>query len=1257
MMQKKDLPQSARAAVILLALAAAAGLIAVAVVFLFPDETGPDDFLGSEGGAAKEGISERDLIAGAGEDDSTRRKIERAGAGETVRVEGFISLDSAPLSGVTILAYRDYSRPLPPNVVNALRASPFIYSEAGTDLRQLLDEAKEAGAEPTASCLTNPDGSFTIDVTASESVFFSLDHDFFFLPDEQAGPYNLTDGAAGITLESFDGALDARLGGMVRGFVKDSGGFPIEKAAVELLQLQTGRAGGGRGFPFGGGGSSLPARISVTDREGSFTLRGIPPTQGLLVQAHADSRATARSDRFDATAGQVVSVEIALRDGAAITALVRGPDGAPLEDAEVFLEKKIDNDEAENLGGFSRIMRMLGPMAAGAEKSDGEGAVHFGALGPGEYSLRAAYPGMLETTTKNPLVIVEEDRSHSAELLLQWGHSITGRVLDEEDRPVAGAVVRARVETNRRGGFDFRNVQRTMTATPASAKEALSASDGVFTITGLEPESSYDLAAEAGGFVTARKNSVAVGDEEPTIVMARPGQIEGRVVALAGSQPVKSFVVRIAPILQDDGSDRGGMRGGFGGRGPRPDRGRERGGGRGGNRGGNRGGGPFGGGGESGRADATNRIFESIGQVFRNSFARPEGATDREDECHNNDGRFSLGDILPGKYRLCVSASRYAPGITGPLTVEKGTTLRDIVVALGPGGTIAGRVIDPNGPVTKATVTIRTEKDPDAEMILALDSVSDCRSEARGEFQLDNLPGGRFILKATHPDHPEAVSDTLILSEGGRLSDIVIVLPAGGTIAGTAFDAQGRPLESERVLCSVGRDWSGMRRDRTDSEGRFEFKGLAEGTYSVRLMSGGGGMFGGSRPGPDSLEVPIAEGEIKEVTLQEAPLTGATVQGTITDRGVPIDNGFLMATPGNRGQMRTAIINQDGTYRIDGIAPGSNRFTIRYSGDGVFENTSLTFDIPDLQEVTLDIAVPCGSISGTVIDAATNRPIEGVRLSLRSSDEDERGGRGMMGRWGGGGGSDRSDEEGAFSFNKLTAGVYTIEARPSSSTPDPLGTGYRAAEMEGVAITEGQLLDGLSLTLSTGGGIRVVALDSNRDPVRGAQVTATRIVAESESGGGRPSRGRPSRGRTNDAGETTLTGLEPGTWSLTVQARNMGQEAVEAIQVIEGRLQDVSVTLEAGFELSVRLVDDGGATIENARITLHDSRGRSLGVPSARRRGASGAGEEGETNVYSLGTLLPDSYTLQARWSGKTGTGSFSAGGAGTVDVVIQQNK
>jgi hypothetical protein len=183
-------------------------------------------------------------------------------------------------------------------------------------------------------------------------------------------------------------------------------------------------------------------------------------------------------------------------------------------------------------------------------------------------------------------------------------------------------------------------------------------------------------------------------------------------------------------------------------------------------------------------------------------------------------------------------------------------------------------------------------------------------------------------------------------------------------------------------------------------------------------------------------------------------------------------------------------------------------------------------------------------ISGTVRNATTNVPVQGVAVSLLGE----------------GGGEVQTDARGVFRFSDLPAGAYTLHVEaPGYSAPPPR------------TVKAGS--DSLTIDLYPMARIEGRIVDENGSPVEGAVVTAWPFST----------RGMPHNFTDTAAkdGRFVLSGLGPLDYLLHVlippAARSTGYPAVEYYPGVTDLQQAVSIHIAeganmAGFEVRLRRV-------------------------------------------------------------------------------------
>lgn len=241
----------------------------------------------------------------------------------------------------------------------------------------------------------------------------------------------------------------------------------------------------------------------------------------------------------------------------------------------------------------------------------------------------------------------------------------------------------------------------------------------------------------------------------------------------------------------------------------------------------------------------------------------------------------------------------------------------------------------------------------------------------------------------------------------------------------------------------------------TGADGGFSISGIAPGKYHISLRRTGFSMAHNGRP-----ELKLDAGESKRFDLQLAP-TGA-VTGRVTDEnGEPVENADVSAD-GPRG--KSAITDQNGLFRIGGLAPGRYRIHVSMNApwggppeirtDGTADVHYASTYYPGVLSkkqagyITVHagtetsgadiplVRVPWVRVSGKVI----GMPADAANRNL-TLDEAASGG------WGGWGITLRRN--GSFEFWRLDPGKYALRADWTAPDGSPVHTAIVNIEIAG----------------------------------------------------------------------------------------------------------------------------------------------------------------------------------------------------------------
>jgi hypothetical protein len=544
---------------------------------------------------------------------------------------------------------------------------------------------------------------------------------------------------------------------------------------------------------------------------------------------------------------------------------------------------------------------------------------------------------------------------------------------------------------------------------------------------------------------------------------------------------------------------------------------------------------------------------------------------------HAEDGSFELGSVPPGKWTVHASASGYRPADVAGVEVGEGATRDGVILSLKRGGSLSGRVLDPQlgTGVANANVSYQgSSSGPGggsgafARLGLGNDSNSTATTDADGRFSFDGTPDGKVMVTASHPDYLDVTQEVDL----SKQTSVDLTLATGGSISGTVVGQDGRsPIPGAQVSLNPEGDTQfgfGNNTTRTDGSGNFVFDHLQGGRFQVVAQSSDGKTT--------NQEVVLATSQnLTGVLLQMA--TGVLLQGTVS--GLPAGRlGGIRITANAPNYNDSATTDDSGKYTLQNVPAGSvrlNASTSPMSG----RSTAVNVEIPDgVTQFTADIVFQGASrLSGRVSRGST--ALAGVSVNAVPLEPSA--------NTGGGRASGQTDDNGQYDLEGLTDGDYSLALfgqgvsyrktfTVSGDTPGDIQ--LPTIQVSG-AVTEagsGEPLDNVTVQLQ-------------------AQPTATPT----------PGFGGMKMGSGDSSGHYFIDDVDPGTYQVT--ARRDGYQAQTQTLTVGGDSPTLNFGLQRGEGISIRVGDgitglpltgviasavDGNGTVAFQGMVTLDSTGK-----------------------------------------------------------------
>jgi hypothetical protein len=339
----------------------------------------------------------------------------------------------------------------------------------------------------------------------------------------------------------------------------------------------------------------------------------------------------------------------------------------------------------------------------------------------------------------------------------------------------------------------------------------------------------------------------------------------------------------------------------------------------------------------------------------------------------DDDGAFAL-EVPPGRVVVEARAADAPVGRTVLPWVEPDARLAGVELVVDAGVRLGGVVRDRTAAAVPGAVVVAFADAGTAP-------VASAQTDAAGRFALGGLPAGAVRLEARAPGYGPSAPRAVELLAGDAVDDLTLVLAAADLLAGIVVDERGDPVAGAEVSARAlrrGDPGALLASATTGADGRFELAAAG----ATRVEAWASGFAPARRDG-------AAGGDWRLVLRRAGGIAGTvTAGGTLVTsfdvrlvRHVPLGGTAPATLP---GAVRFAA--PDGSYRIDGLAPGSYELVIASRGWAPAVLTGVSVAPGELADGSVALA-PAASIAGRVVDAARRRPIYGAQVTVATGYE------------------------------------------------------------------------------------------------------------------------------------------------------------------------------------------------------------------------------------------------------------------------------
>ena len=1107
-----------------------------------------------------------------------------------------------------------------PNAWIGAYSSPFAIADFIDDPEELLERPLEFSLDPLASVRADEEGYFDLAGLPGRALYLTA-----------RAPMQLSNGRQRVSpqdLGSEEGVvLKTYAASQLEGTVRDSNGNPVANAEVLVYP-------GLKYVVSALRKRDLFVERTFTDGAGKFALEAVPAGMVLNASAFAGPTHPGTSEFGPGTRRNALRTTVNLVELGRLEGQVVNTDDEPVGSARVAA---IPLD-------LRMIIPVLRNIPGWISTSDGGGNYRFDGLPYGQYLMvaqgvegrSAPFTARIIAPTGNEKTIVMDTRNE-----------VSGRIIDSEGNGISGATIALMSvpdpEDADGGGRSWGGNQ--MNFLLEMAKEALPELLPPDTEATSNGRGEFKIAAwrqarvrvSAPGYVTADFRFRSLPDEKaPVLVLQRPGGIEGRVMRAADDDAISFFVLQpmmrvnalgdnnasdeivFAPqSVEADSSDHDHSEQNAVAGTPPPAQ-------------------------ESPRAALQAKLAEDEHLLL------PESPT--LDELKNMryaddpQGEFKLVGLTPGRWQIRVRSEGFETE-RKTVFVQEGQMTEDVEIRMGQGAIVRGIVVDKRDgkPVEAAMVSASRNQEGGFAMLAQgfMDGQAVTVSKPDGSFELRGADDGSTWMHVMAEGYATGNLQIDAIEDGEVREDIKLELMPGGSITGKVTDRHGAFLP-RRMVVAFSPGSQDFQQGATDEGGVYRIDNLRPGNYLLISVSLDDeslftGDFMSMLSGGRFVPATVTEGEVTTVDIVDVSAGGCRLSGRLTKNGVPVGGAMLSSIAmGGSGmfdfRMATARTDENGLFTFKSLAPGEYALNVESSEWG----GQLDLFVDDMPEDYVELRVPETIVTGRIVSAANGTALSGVRV--RMVREDSPGGMASM--FGGGGWRTRAntDDQGVFTIEGAPPGDYHLIIEPETFGDfDPetgefegqSDTSYRKTKSKSFFLDEDERYEVSEIQLEAAGAIVVTVTDQEGEKFeRGFSMKAVPVGSSDDD------ENFDSWGWN---GSGTLAGLPAGTYRFSLEARGFATE-VRTVSVTAGGVTQLEMQLEAGVELSVKVLGSDGRPNNSALVTLYNSQDEVVFQDTAGEenifRNFFGGGGDG---TRGIGSFAPGRYRVVAVDGNRTG--------------------
>lgn len=324
-------------------------------------------------------------------------------------------------------------------------------------------------------------------------------------------------------------------------------------------------------------------------------------------------------------------------------------------------------------------------------------------------------------------------------------------------------------------------------------------------------------------------------------------------------------------------------------------------------------------------------------------------------------GVFVIDGLAPAVYQLRALGDRWIGEAQQTFTVDLGDTLEDVVLQVQPAASVSGRLTNiDDSPCAEGRVELGPGEADFTVPMLHTDA------SVRGDFAFEAVPPGSYQVAVTcYPDVRQPLSTLRVGADD--VTGLLLRNKRRSMIVGRVLDSAGAPVRQLSLILRGPTPDAAWPVVPTDDEGRFVFRGLPRGAYTIEADGFIAPTLVQLSEGRDALDVKIVAAAVGQILVRVVDASGRPRSDVTVYTIVPQGSALPAGLPQYYGHPRG-----DGRFELGPLKEGAHTVFVDDGKNTLVRAGGVGRDISvrsgDVTRVEVTLAAQGGRVTGQVVD-------------------------------------------------------------------------------------------------------------------------------------------------------------------------------------------------------------------------------------------------------------------------------------------------